>query len=323
MKCSFCKSAKISKYNVRRQSYIEGMFFTVSTCDDCHVNYGEMLNENIEPKDVYDAIYLNKDKVPGYSTYSQLVSRALMTDNPLEFLSFESEQYFALKKFIGEQGYRDLKILEIGCGLGYTSYSLSKLGHNVVGLDISLKSIHHAKRRFQHENLEFICGDYRDFKFTEFDLVVSTELIEHLDSVSLGHFLRKIATEKSNYFITTPNRSFYSKRTIWKGDVPPVHFSWISEEAFQKFCDHNDKQIKFIDMSDFYKTRYLSNSVFQVYEFKPILSGNLELIREDQFVEPAKEYSLTMKLKKIIKKISPFHNVAASKGEIMAVVIYG
>jgi SAM-dependent methyltransferase len=282
-----------------------------------------MLNENIELKDVYNAIYLNKDKVPGYSIYSQLVNRVLMTDNPLDFLSLNSEQYFALKKFIGEQVYRDLKILEIGCGLGYTSFSLSKLGHNVVGLDISAESIHNAKRRFQHEKLTFICGDYRDFNFAEFDLVVSTELIEHLDNVSLGHFLRKIANEKSNYFITTPNRSYYSKKTIWKGDVPPVHFSWISEDAFQKFCDRNDKQIKFIDMSDFYKTRYLTNSVFQVYEFEPILSCNLAVIREDQFVEPVKEYTLTMKLKKFIKNISPFHNVAARKGEIMAVVIYG
>jgi 2-polyprenyl-3-methyl-5-hydroxy-6-metoxy-1,4-benzoquinol methylase len=287
------------------------------------VAYGEMLNENIELKDVYNAIYLNKDKVPGYATYSQLVNRALMTSNPLEFLSLESEQYFALKKFFVEQGDRDLKILEIGCGLGYTSLSLSKLGHNVVGLDISGESIDNAKRRFQHDKLTFICGDYRDFNFAEFDLIVSTELIEHLDSVSLGDFLRKIANEKSNYFITTPNRSFYSKRTIWKGDVPPVHFSWISEEAFKKWCEHNEKEIKFRDMSDFYKTRYLTNSVFQAYKFDPILSSNLEVIREDQFVEPVNKLTVTMKLKKFIKKISPFHNVADSKGEILAVVIYG
>jgi len=41
---------------------------------------------------------------------------------------------------------RNLKILEVGCGTGFMSLELARLGHNVVGIDSNEKTIRIARR---------------------------------------------------------------------------------------------------------------------------------------------------------------------------------
>jgi ubiquinone/menaquinone biosynthesis C-methylase UbiE len=56
------------------------------------------------------------------------------------------------------------KILDAGCGDGYSSFSLAKLGCDVVGLDYSDEMIHKASEK-EHEGLTFVQGDLCDLPF--------------------------------------------------------------------------------------------------------------------------------------------------------------
>ena len=76
---------------------------------------------------------------------------------------------------------KPLRILDAGCGNGAISGRLADLGHQVVGIDASEDGIRLARQA--HRNVHFeVASVYEDLTSLvgEIDLVVSTEVIEHL-----------------------------------------------------------------------------------------------------------------------------------------------
>jgi 2-polyprenyl-3-methyl-5-hydroxy-6-metoxy-1,4-benzoquinol methylase len=78
--------------------------------------------------------------------------------------------------FIEEEiGYnKQLKILDIGCGIGRHSIELAKRGYKVTGVDLSESLLKRAKKLAENENLEidFLLQDARKLNINnEYDLV--------------------------------------------------------------------------------------------------------------------------------------------------------
>jgi len=69
------------------------------------------------------------------------------------------------------------KILDFGCGDGTRLGLLYKIGKELYGVDISKKAITRARKKFK--NLNFFCGDIKDFKLGGFDLIFSAFVLEH------------------------------------------------------------------------------------------------------------------------------------------------
>ena len=99
-------------------------------------------------------------------------------------LAHTSEKYFVpyINKFIDTT--HSLSILEIGCGDGGNLLPFAKLGHEVVGIDISSNRIKDAISFFEKENAEaiFICADILKFDeyASHFDLIICHDVIEHI-----------------------------------------------------------------------------------------------------------------------------------------------
>src|SRR4051812_16979192 len=54
-----------------------------------------------------------------------------------------------------------LKILDLGCGTGWTSSFYAQSGHDVTGVDIAPEAVEAAQKHFKHlPNLKFVCSDY-------------------------------------------------------------------------------------------------------------------------------------------------------------------
>ncbi|MFC0253041.1 class I SAM-dependent methyltransferase [Massilia consociata] len=81
------------------------------------------------------------------------------------------------------------RLLDMGCGTGWTSVLFAKRGYDVVGQDLVPEAIE-AGRRLKQENrignLDFVVGDYESLAFKEeFDIVVFFDCLHHaVDEVS-------------------------------------------------------------------------------------------------------------------------------------------
>lgn len=75
------------------------------------------------------------------------------------------------------------RLLDMGCGTGWTSVLFAKKGFDVVGQDLVPEAIEAGRRLKQEnglENLDFVVGDYESLRFeNEFDVVVFFDCLHH------------------------------------------------------------------------------------------------------------------------------------------------
>jgi SAM-dependent methyltransferase len=75
------------------------------------------------------------------------------------------------------------RLLDLGCGTGWTSFFFAKAGWDVVGADISPDMICHARDRCQselQERLQFLIADYEEYDGAgQFDAVVFFDSLHH------------------------------------------------------------------------------------------------------------------------------------------------
>jgi len=88
-----------------------------------------------------------------------------------------------MRDTIGFERYPGKRLLEVGCGTGTDLLQFARGGSQVVGTDLTPRSIEISRRRFQVYNLEgeFAIGDAEDLAFPDssFDLVYSFGVIHH------------------------------------------------------------------------------------------------------------------------------------------------
>lgn len=135
------------------------------------------------------------------------------------------------------------KILDFGCGMGWLSKSLSTFGL-VTGIDQSHKGIEYAKS--ECPEVEFIVGDVFEYKFPAnlFDIIVSQEVIEHVDEQQLYINLAwKYLKPGGTLILTTPNkpaalnRGYTMEQMREKGWLQPIE-NWLTIEDLRTLCQN-------------------------------------------------------------------------------------
>jgi SAM-dependent methyltransferase len=75
------------------------------------------------------------------------------------------------------------RLLDLGCGTGWTSAFYARRGYRVVGQDIAPDMIRYAEQnrdRYEARDLEFVCSDYESLTFTDpFDCAVFFDALHH------------------------------------------------------------------------------------------------------------------------------------------------
>ena len=90
-----------------------------------------------------------------------------------------------LFELCGELLETGARVLDVGCGNGYTAGQFLERGCDVVGIDLSESGIELAREAYPDARFELLPADDRILErlaCDPFDIVVSTEVIEHLYS---------------------------------------------------------------------------------------------------------------------------------------------
>src|SRR5262245_2545485 len=110
----------------------------------------------------------------------------------------------------------DQRVLEVGCGRGYTCWKLAPRVREIVGTDVSAPALAEARELLSSRgitNARILAADGEEltaqFGTEAFDLVLSIEVYEHLHrDDGLAHLREVYSVLKpgGSYVIVTPNR---------------------------------------------------------------------------------------------------------------------
>ncbi len=149
------------------------------------MNKSPVILTNPEKFSRWEEIYLSLRRKEG-RIYPDEVLKTLpivQKNHPLksEWKVREHSGIKLVKYLSSKQTHR--RILEIGCGNGWLSHTLSKIdGSKVTGADINMRELEQATRIFGYrQNLEFIYADIFEtsFKPEKFDVIIIASVIQY------------------------------------------------------------------------------------------------------------------------------------------------
>lgn len=143
------------------------------------------------------------------------------------------QRYLSAKNLV-----EDKRVLDVACGEGYGSYTLSEVAKSVMGVDISSEAVEHAQKTYQRDNLRFKESTMTQLPVADgsIDAVVSFETIEHVDLESQCQFLQEVCRvldDDGILCVSCPNEPIASTRAfeLW-GYKNPFH---VKEHSISEF----------------------------------------------------------------------------------------
>lgn len=145
----------------------------------------------------------------------------------------------------------DKVVLDAASGEGYGTAILGQAARQVYGLEIDPVAVAHATRKYQRTNTTFIQGSVNRLPFPEatFDLVVSFETIEHVDSGHQEAFLleiKRVLRPDGILVMSTPDKRLYS-------DLPQYHNEYhvkeFYREEFHDFLARRFTAVRFLEQT--------------------------------------------------------------------------
>jgi 3' terminal RNA ribose 2'-O-methyltransferase Hen1 len=144
------------------------------------------------------------------------------------------------------------RVLDLGCGAGSLIRELlkDKQFREIVGLDVSIRSLEAGQRRLKLDRLPMMQANrvklihgsliYRDKRLEGFDAAAVVEVVEHLDPPRLSAFERVLFefAKPRTIVLTTPNREYNVMwETLPAGQFrhPDHRFEWTRQE-FQNWA---------------------------------------------------------------------------------------
>lgn len=249
MNCLIC-GGMVSVMASKVNGYRQGTSFEIAHCTRCDTKFSLPLKSD---EGIYESIYAQVEKVPGYSRYFRIAEAVISSKSPLNLLMRQEEAYWGLATQLFNLARPSEKIIEIGCGQGYLTYSLVRAGYNVVGLDISEVAVGLAQARYGDF---YSCSSIEKY-VSDVDgapkFVVMSEVVEHLENpLEVIQQAFSALAAGGSLILTTPNMDAYPE-AVWDTDLPPVHLFWFSYESFRNIGTNLGARTEFFDFGEFYR----------------------------------------------------------------------
>ena len=226
--------------------------FDVYDCGGCDTRFAWPM---VTSSALYEQIYRVSATLPGYDRYERLRHDVAASDKPLDMLAQREDVYWGVREALRPlltSGGRP-RILEIGSGMGYLTYALSRAGCDVVGIDHSAEAVAKATATFGPLYRVAPAESLSASDLGGFDAVVSTEVIEHLpDPYGFVRDAAKLLGPGGVLVLTTPNMDLYPRHLAWHTDPAPVHLWWFSKTSLRRIAWDCGLQPSFIDYAAFH-----------------------------------------------------------------------
>ena len=140
--------------------------------------------------------------------------------------------------------FKNIKILDIGCGGGLLSEPMCRLGASVVGIDASKKNIEVAKFHAKKNKLiiDYIIASPEKLKTkVKFDVILNMEIVEHVENINF--FINessKLLKKNGVMFIATLNKTLKSYAFAILGAEYILKWLPIGTHDWEKFVKPND-----------------------------------------------------------------------------------
>lgn len=180
--------------------------------------------------------------------------------NEIEYAELMNAEHAANKPFSDQHCGRNLirlgtiltllppppaRLLDLGCGTGWTSQFFARAGYEVVGADIAPEMIRLANEcrdRAGLKNLSFVLSDYESLSFRdEFDAAVFYDSLHHADAEAVAIDCAYRALKPGGVCVTSePGKGHHdtedSQRAIaqhgvTEKDMPPEHIVGLARAA--------------------------------------------------------------------------------------------
>jgi 2-polyprenyl-6-hydroxyphenyl methylase / 3-demethylubiquinone-9 3-methyltransferase len=140
--------------------------------------------------------------------------------------------------------FRNIKILDIGCGGGLLSEPMCRLGANIVGIDASKKNIDIAKFHAKKNGLKIdyrVASPERLKTKMKFDVILNMEIVEHVEDINF--FIKessKLLKKNGIMFIATLNKTLKSYVLAIVGAEYVLRWLPIGTHEWEKFVNPDE-----------------------------------------------------------------------------------
>ncbi len=161
----------------------------------------------------------------------------------LNIFGSSARQGELVEKEVAALGRGDLRILDVGCGTGWTCERLVRFG-KVAGTDMAPSVLERARSRAPE--VSFVCGDFFeiDFPHNTFDVVVSLEVLSHVaDQLAFMGRLSSLLKPGGLLLLSTQNRPVFER---WDAIPPPNPAQirhWVNHRELRELLEPKFERI--------------------------------------------------------------------------------
>lgn len=151
-----------------------------------------------------------------------------------------------LKTFLPKLSKGKLKILDVGCGAGFFSILLAKMGHEVTGVDLTPDMITHSRELAEEEGVsctfEVMDAENPDFPDETFDVIVSRNLTWTLPDAARA-YKEWIRVLKPGGILINADANYGADNFADTSGLPSNHAHFTVGDAMMQECEEIKRQL--------------------------------------------------------------------------------
>jgi len=124
-----------------------------------------------------------------------------------------------LKEYIAKNNIK--KIIDVGCGDWNFSKLMDWSGAKYMGIDVVEFLIKANKKKYENENIRFVCADAREIQLPEADLLILKDVLQHWSNKEIKKFLQKVRSCENVLALNTCKGENLNE-DILNGDMRPL-----------------------------------------------------------------------------------------------------